>query len=607
MSENDGILDPGFFCPQRSFHFWDAPQGVFYFYLCLFVFFASCALLSSGEEASYVISSQELAQKERVLKRIEAHTVIHDYPSAYNEAKQALTLYPQVAEVHVAYIRSTAKLGKEKEVLQAWKNYQKQFPNLELNRALLEEMAWGVLQKASSSSSLATRQLTLLAAFFSQQMHGVNILAEGMCDSNYSVRAIAVMLAGHLRDSKLIKEIQRLLKEEKMWLVRKEIISAIGSMKIYTLRPELEGIIASDSTLVEEKTLAIESLLTLLDQAERLEMVRLSSSNRAGLRLLAAEAIGHFISARDLDLLYRLCQDPHAEVRASAFRSIGLIRPDSQPALLALARKGGEDPYYKVAISAAWLLALYQPTEGQQILKRHLEGGRKEVRYYAAAALRAAGPYGIHLSADQFKTHVDPYVRLNLAIGLAGQQIRLNEVSLVLEELLLNQKERWKSQNGEHFNYISADPSATEMENQLVRLNVLNILAILKSLHAQEAARKFLQERQWGISATASILLLTEGDDSALELVQQLLEDPQAKVRIQAALILSLWSRSESAIQVLEEGYVSSDNDLKGRILEGIGRIGSMHSVPFLVKALEEPSQTLRLIAAMALIQCLNH
>jgi HEAT repeat protein len=98
-----------------------------------------------------------------------------------------------------------------------------------------------------------------------------------------------------------------------------------------------------------------------------------------------------------------------------------------------------------------------------------------------------------------------------------------------------------------------------------------------------------------------------EGDESAVEIVQQLLQDSQPRVRLQAALILSLWSRDESAIRTLEEGYLNSNWEQKARILEGIGRIGSIRSIPFLLNVLKEHSQTLRLIAALALIQCLNH
>jgi HEAT repeat protein len=58
---------------------------------------------------------------------------------------------------------------------------------------------------------------------------------------------------------------------------------------------------------------------------------------------------------------------------------------------------------------------------------------------------------------------------------------------------------------------------------------------------------------------------------------------------------------------ILQKVYPTTDRETKERILEGIGRVGSMQSIPFLVDALDEPFQNLRIIAAAALIQCLNH
>ena len=175
--------------------------------------------------------------------------------------------------------------------------------------------------------------------------------------------------------------------------------------------------------------------------------------------------------------------------------------------------------------------------------------------------------------------------------------------------------EKWSQVRVGMFEAIINKPSplnrdsltTAETDHQLLRLELLNLLAMLKVPDTESVIRKYLNERSSEISATAAILLLTEGDEAAIELVQQLLQDTQPRVRLQAALILSLWSREESAIQVLEEGYVKSDWEMKGKILEGIGRIGATRSIPFLIEVLKEPSQTLRLIGAMALIQCLNH
>jgi HEAT repeat protein len=559
---------------------------------------------------------QAASDEERLARRIQAHLTVHDYSIAVEEAQQALTLYPQSASLYEGYIRALAKLGEEKRLVQAWKNYVQHFPGKAMNRELIEEMAWGVLQKASHSSSIIMREMALLAAFFSQDAKGVKILNQGMCDSNYAVRTVAVKLAGHFRDHNLVKEVKRLFREEKVWSVRQQVLEAIGKMKIISLRDELERVIASNESFATEKALAISSLLELLDTINRNEIERLASSNRAGLRQLACKAIAYFQSLRDLDQLLWLAGDSHPDVRLEALQAIGQLRPNGNvEKILALARQSAQDLNYKVALSAAWLLTLYIPEEGQRILERFLHDGRRDVRALTAAALGATGRYGITLTLDQFRIHSDPYVRLNLALGLLGQRQAVQEAADYVRQILMTEKDNWSTLEAGLFRAImnksskkADDPLTTpEIENQLLRLELLNLLAILKASDIQHAIREYLSERSWEISATAAILLLTEGDESAIEIVQQLLHDPQPRVRLQAALILSLWSREESAIQILEAGYPNSDWEQKAHILEGIGRIGSIRSIPFLIEVLKEHSQTLRLIAAVALIQCLNH
>src|SRR5436190_1617227 len=91
--------------------------------------------------------------EERLARRIQAHLTIKDYSFAVYEAQLALKLYPRSKSIHEGYVRSLAKLGDEKKLLQAWNKYIQQFPAQGENRELIEEMAWGVLQKASYSSS----------------------------------------------------------------------------------------------------------------------------------------------------------------------------------------------------------------------------------------------------------------------------------------------------------------------------------------------------------------------------------------------------------------------------------------------------------------------
>lgn len=554
--------------------------------------------------------------EDQLARRVEAHLTVKDLPSARIEAQEAVARYPNSELLLAVYIKALANSGDEKEMLKAWNRYSLLFPEKSLNRHLIEEMAWGVLNKAAHSSSLVMRQLALLAALFSQDAKGVNILFQGLQDSNYAIRAIAVSLSGHLHDEKLKKQIKHLFKEEKTWLVRQKVVEAVGSMKINELRSDLEALIASDQSLAEEKALAIKSLVDLLDCIERNEVLRLARSDRAGLRLLACEAIAHFRSQRDLDQLMIMASDFQPDVRAAALQAIGLLKPvDGAQTIINLARSGSRDANYRVAISSAWLLTLYEPNEGMHFLAWHLNSEKREQRLMAAGALRAAGHYGAPLALKLFQSHADPYVRLNLALGLIGQRLAIPEVCRELEQIMSNNHEKWCQSEVGLIHFVAnkqigkeSDSDTTpEMEDQLLRLEILNLLAILKSPNAQRSIRQCLAERSWGITGAAAALLLTEGDDAAIDLVQSLLNDPQPKVRLQAALVLSLWSHEESAVQALEQAYRESEKEQKCRILEGLGRIGSMKSVPFLIQVLNEPSQTLRLIAAMALIQCLNH
>lgn len=47
--------------------------------------------------------------------------------------------------------------------------------------------------------------------------------------------------------------------------------------------------------------------------------------------------------------------------------------------------------------------------------------------------------------------------------------------------------------------------------------------------------------------------------------------------------------------------------ECKSHILEGLAKIGSESTVPFLMTVLKEPHQTFRIIAACAILQCLNN
>ena len=150
-------------------------------------------------------------------------------------------------------------------------------------------------------------------------------------------------------------------------------------------------------------------------------------------------------------------------------------------------------------------------------------------------------------------------------------------------------------------------PNYPEVVNQTTRLELLNLLAILDYTGAQDAIKQFLKERRWGVTGLAAEKLLGEGDESALALVRELLNDEDQEIRLEAALALATWGRDVSALPILMAEYEKSDRMLQIKILESLGRIGSKEAIPFLIERLKESSLNMRIIAASVLLQTIKN
>jgi len=548
-------------------------------------------------------------------REVQAHLLIHDPLSACDKAREGLKLYQDNTVLWEAYISALSEAGFEKEMTLAWQHYSEQFPNPHENRKLIENMAWGVIQKASYSHAPMIRIYALLGAFYGKDARGVHILNRLLKDSNTLIRLAAIQLSSRLNDASLCDTIAASYYSEKCAENRIELIKAIGAMKIKSLKPQLVALLSNQKSSAEEKAAAIQSIINLMDTVERQELINLTSSPRAGLRLLACQAVAHFDLQKDLDLILPLLNDNSSEVRAAVLQLLGILRVDQVQGekIAAIASSRLKDGNPLVALSAAWLLTIHDPENGQKAFLPWFSNGKQELRVLAAAVLGSCGKYAFPLIQNVFTVSTDKFVKLNLAHALLVNRVDSTDASTVLFEAINDQNEKldWE-ENGIFRSIIKSENRYTDNpeENpvalsQLVKLELLNMLALIKFPKTQEAVISFLKQKEWGISGMAAALLLTEGDESAVDIVRGLLNYPVFKVRIQAAIILALWGQGEDAVQTLQEAYAGADRDIKERILEAIGRVHSPASIPFLLKQLQEPSQKLRIIAACALLECL--
>jgi HEAT repeat protein len=558
--------------------------------------------------------------EEESKKRVLAHLMIQDAREAVVEAKRAVEKFPESQLVRHAYISALCENGEEMEAWDQWDKTRALNVDVKRDRRVLELLAWGVLNKAESSSQLNIRMNSLLGAAFTHDAKAIPLLIDQLRSSNALLRSIAVKLAVSYRDAPLKEEIARMLKEEQVWYVRLEVIQAVGLLRMESLKGVLKEIIANPKTLVEEKVSAILSLVSMYEHAEREELQVLSTSDRAGLRQLAVEAIAYLNQVEDLDLVIPLLRDSSLDVRISALNAIALsrIKEVSGKSVKEWLKPHLNDALPEVAITAAYALLLLDEHAAAPHFKKWLSAENPEWRRLASAALAASGKYGVSLAVDEIKKSNDSYVKANLALGLIGQRVEMNYASHVLYDLFFQEEKAlwmWDHHSNPLFRslapsrvkHIEQIPHYPLVVDQLTRLDLLSVLSIIRYPKAQEAVKGFLQTRAWGVTGAAAATLLKEGDEEALAAVKMLLSDPDEKIRVQAALIMAMVGADPSAVQVLQEAYSHVDREMKIHILEALANVGDPSSIPFLVEILKEPFQILRVVAASALIQCLYH
>lgn len=555
-------------------------------------------------------------EQEQIAK-LHALSVLEDHNLTMQEARNALSSYPSSKQICLSAVKIFAEAGAEEQMLSCFRMYQQLAKDDLWPRDSLEEMAWGVIEKGAKGTAPLTRAIALIAASIGNDARGVEILQDNASDSHRLIRTLVVEFSSHFRDEALQEMVIERLKVEKDPAVRVCLLKAIGPMHIAQLENELLAVLENDRALAEERQAAIASLLELKDKVGHSEIQKLVQSNRAALRALAAELIQMHDKKEEAVLVLPLLKDSHAEVRKAALETLGALRVNevNGAALPVLVTPLLSDSFPEVAITAAWVLMLYNPLYGQEQMNKWLKSNHADERLYAVAALKGAGKYGYPLNLNAFNETEDPFVKLNLAVTLIQEKIdpKLGSEAIYQEVTLHNERfmecefGRFTAIGPCKANHRPDIPHYPEAVNQMTRLELLNFLAVEKHPKALDAILQFLKERPWGITGAASSLLLTEGDEEALVLIRELLKDESEKVQLQAALILALWGNDPEALSTLQRLYFTVPSTKKEQIIEALGRIGDFSSVPFLVERLEEPQQSLRMIAASALLQTLYH
>jgi HEAT repeat protein len=559
------------------------------------------------------------ADEKELLERLNSHILIEDYSSALEEAKSGISKSSSPSnKLKLKYIECLALNDREIEAINELKkiegiNYESQ------NHDVMENICWAILNKASKSQQYTTRLMASIGVHFTHDVRAINILSKLMKDTNAIIRSVAIQLSSSYMDKPLKDIVESLFVNERLWFVRLEVIRAIGKMKIFEKQNQLKEIIASDKTTFEEKEIASTALVNISDNINYDEIKSLALSSKAGLRKLACDLASYFNVIEAKDLIVSLVKDPITDVRISALNAICLnyLNEIDEKILKEIILGASKDLNPYVAITASYIGLLKNYSFSENFFKKYIyneddiEGAR-----FASCALSKVFNKALKLKKQILKNHPDIYVKANLALGLIAERKLLKEASDILFNFLKTQREKlmWEESKNPLFQvlcpsylrHIDQIPRYPEGIDQMTRLHILSILAIIDDKKACEGIKDFLKEKGWGITGFASATLLKEGDEEALDIVKELLNEKDQNVKIQAALVLALLGKDETVLGTLQEAYNQVDYNMKIQILEAIGHIANKKSIKFLINILDEPYQNLRVVASSSLIRCIN-
>ncbi|NGX34768.1 MAG: hypothetical protein K1060chlam1_01124 [Candidatus Anoxychlamydiales bacterium] len=565
---------------------------------------------------SLLLITYAFAGENNELDRINSHILIEDYTSALQDAKSGIDKYGSSNKLRFKYIECLALNGEEIKAIKELKNLNEEDYKY-LSSDTIENISWAILKKASKSTQYTTRLTTLIGVHLTQDVRAIKILSDSMKDSNAIIRSVSLQLSSSYMDRPLKEMVNNLFLKEKLWLVRLEVIKAIGKMKIFEKKNELKEIIADEKATYEEKEVAISSLVSLMENIDLEEIKNLANSKKAGLRRLSCDLTSYFDVKEAKNLIIELLNDPISDVRISALNAISLsfLNEINKNDLKNLLLKAIDDPIPSVSITASYIAILKNYSFGEKHLRKYFYQDDVENARFAAAVLGRLSNKCLRLKKEVMQKHPDIFVKANIAIGLIGERKLVKEASNTLFSFLGNdEKLMWENRKNPLFEilypsyirHIDQMPRYPEAIDKMTRLQLLSMLAVVEDPRAFGAIKSFLKQKGWGITGFASATLLKEGDEEALDIIRELLNENEQDVKVQAALVLALFGKDPSVISTLESAYLDADYNMKIQILEAIGHIGSKKSIKFLINTLEEPYQNLRVVSASSMIRCLN-
>ncbi|MCE5294037.1 MAG: HEAT repeat domain-containing protein [Chlamydiales bacterium] len=536
--------------------------------------------------------------------RIESLLAIGDAHGALLELEPMLAADPDNRLLQRQEIQCLAKQGNITALLKAYKCF-----NNSSDKALLEDVAWAIINQASHSNSNFIRQEAYIAAFMSNDARGIPLCQKALTDQSEQMRLLATSMAARAHDEVLKTTCHKALEHDPSKRVRLQSINTVGAMRYEPAQATLLKILESKDSDAVEKMAAIEALTHIAQQVDTSHIESLVKSDRAILRLLACELVLNQFDSQHAKHILPLINDSVFDVRLAAIECISALgqKPTDDQMELLLAHK---DIKTKILANYLSLVVSYKEKEAVANFTTFMQHQDQMIRLFATGAICHSGRH-IHQFVDSFAKFDDPLVRLNLAIGCIWQRIDVQRAaSFILHALKDSGRLSW--QNVGTISFVAPSTAfhssqyarLPESEDLALRLELYSMLACCPNVSIYEPLKAFLKERTWGISGQSINLMMQEGLIYFKEL-SELVHDDCPEIALQAAFILAFYAQDDDALKVLTKAFGDSPRQMKEYILYAVATIGTKSALPFLVQVLNEPSESLRVMAARGILICL--
>ncbi len=578
----------------------------------LLVFFVASNLYSDQEYDS--------AKEKLYREKISYHLLIRNDTEAASLSTQAIESFPYSSNLRKLYIESLSSIGSEKKLLRAWQQFSRDFPDQKYEDQVLELVAKGVLHYAEFSEPYLSKQYRYAVSDAFTDASSVESLKEAFHDSNFAVREMALNAVLSHGDDVLCDEIVDLLERERMPSVRRKALEVLIRVKGEEAKPIAESMLKNPNLSYFDRLSLILALLDGKDSMERSELEQLAQSSQAIERLIACYTYAYYGIKENLDLLKAMIYDPILDVRIQALTSLGHLRINQidGESVDALMQPIIEGENKELSLLASWVCMLSDCSNQKHCFRDFLYHSNQKIRLQAASLIGYSLPYTQDLAEEFFQTHSDKYVRLNLSAQLLVHRVRVKEAQDQVFDFLQHPETAqfkasmpypmetiWPVQLVDNFEkQISGVPSMVHSE--VVQFCLLNLLAVLEDPRAYGAISDFLETHHSNAALASMPQFIRAGSAQLLDLICSFFDHPDLNKRIQAAALVAMLKKEEKALQILYDAYPQVDRRLKEMIVTIVGQIGAKDSIPFLMEAIYEPSQSMRIVAASSLMQCIR-